>query len=276
MQVDLREFRAAYLAEVDEHLGAINAGLLAVDTANRAGEASPRELRELMRLLHTIKGLSAMVGIEPIVGIAHRMETVLRAADRAGGLLGERALEAMIAATRAIESRVRAVADNEEVLEAAAGTLAELEAVEAATEADVIPLAIEPAAPIDPEIGAKLTASEREQLAQGADAGRHGVRVEFAPSPAKAERGLTITTLRERLAAIGEIVRVLPISTAPSEATPGGLLFVVVLLTDSSLDAVAKAAVPRDERREILAARLCRSDRSPIRICSPARSTPRP
>ena len=85
MKVDLREFRAAYLAEVDEHLSAINAGLMAVDTANRGGKSSPRELRELMRLLHTIKGLSAMVGIEPIVGIAHRMETVLRAADRAGG-----------------------------------------------------------------------------------------------------------------------------------------------------------------------------------------------
>ena len=257
MQVDLREFRAAYLAEVDEHLGAINAGLVAVDAANRAGKPSPRELRELMRLLHTIKGLSAMVGIEPIVGIAHRMETVLRAADRAGGLLGERALEAMIAGTRAIESRVRAVAHNEPVLEAAPGTLAELDAVEAATEADVTPQSTLPIAPIEPETGDKLTASEREQLAQGAAAGRHGVRIDFAPSPAKAERGLTITTLRDRLSAIGEIVRVLPMATTTTEAAPGGLLFVVVLLTDASLDAVAEASgIPRQDVREILAARL--------------------
>jgi two-component system chemotaxis sensor kinase CheA len=257
VQVDLREFRAAYLAEVDEHLGAINAGLLAVDTANRSGKSSPRELRELMRLLHTIKGLSSMVGIEPVVNIAHRMETVLRAADRAGGVLGERALEAMIAGTRAIESRVRAVANDEPVLEAAPGTLAELDAVEAATEADVTPHSIAPDAPIDPEVSEKLTASEREQLAQGAAAGRHGVRIDFAPAPAKAERGLTITTLRDRLIAIGEIVRVLPMAMPASELTPGGLLFAVILLSEASLDAVAEAAgVPREDVREILAARL--------------------
>ena len=257
MKVDLREFRAAYLAEVDEHLSAINAGLMAVDTANRAGKSSPRELRELMRLLHTIKGLSAMVGIEPIVGIAHRMETVLRAADRAGGLLGDRALEAMIAGARAIESRVRAVANDEPVLDAAAGTLAELDAVEAEMEADVTPQSLVPDAILDPEVGAKLTASEREQLAQGAAGGRHGVRIDFAPSPAKAESGLTITTLRDRITAIGEIVRVLPMAMPATEAAPGGLLFALILLTDASLDAITDTAgVPRADVQEILAARL--------------------
>jgi two-component system chemotaxis sensor kinase CheA len=257
VQVDLREFRAAYLAEVDEHLGAINAGLMAVDTANRGGKSSPRELRELMRLLHTIKGLSAMVGIEPIVGIAHRMETVLRAADRAGGLLGDRALEAMIAGTRAIEARVRALAKDEPVPDAAPGTLAELDAVEAEMEADVTPQSLAPVALIDPDVNEKLTASEREQLAQGAAAGRHGVRIDFAPSPAKAERGLTITTLRDRITAIGEIVRVLPMAVAATDATPGGLLFAVILLTEASLDAVTHTAgVPRTDVREILAARL--------------------
>jgi two-component system chemotaxis sensor kinase CheA len=257
VQVDLREFRAAYLAEVDEHLGAINAGLMAVDTANRAGKSSPRELRELMRLLHTIKGLSAMVGIEPIVGVAHRMETVLRAADRAGGLLGDRALEAMIAGTRAIEARVRALANDEPVLDASPGTLAELDAVEAEMEADVTPQSLAPAAIIDPDVDEKLTASEREQLAQGAAAGRHGVRIDFAPSPAKAESGLTITTLRDRITAIGEIVRVLPMAVAATDATPGGLLFAVILLTEASLDAVTHTAgVPRADVREILAARL--------------------
>jgi two-component system chemotaxis sensor kinase CheA len=257
VQVDLSEFRAAYLAEVDEHLGAINAGLLAVDAANRAGKASPRELRELMRLLHTIKGLSAMVGIEPIVGIAHRMETVLRAADGAGGILGDRALEAMIAGTRAIESRVRAVANDQPVAEASPGTLAELDAAEAAAGTDVSAPAIADDAGLDPELAAKLSASEREQLAQGANAGRRGLRIDFAPSPAKADRGLSITTVRERLATIGELVRVLPMATPPTEAAPGGLVFAVILLTDATAEGAAEVAgVALEDVREILAARL--------------------
>ena len=251
MQVDLREFRAAYLAEVDEHLGAINALLLAVEAASRAKKPSPRDLRELMRLLHTIKGLSAMVGIEPIVTIAHRMETVLRAADRAGGLLGDRALEALIAATRAIEARTRAVANDEPVTEPAAGMLAALDAID---------IPEQQASPkdesLDPEVAAKLTASEREQLAQGSADGRRGLRVDFAPAPAKAERGQTITTVRERLATIGEIVRVLPLSIPAGQGTLGGLVFAVILLTDASDDHVAEAAsIPREDVREIVAAR---------------------
>lgn len=257
MQVDLREFRAAYLAEVDEHLGAINSGLMAVEAANRNAKPSPRELRELMRLLHTIKGLSAMVGIEPIVGISHRMETVLRAADRAGGLVGDAALEALIAGTRAIESRVRAVANGEPVTEPQAALLGELDAAEVSTGAAAAsPSPAPEEQALDPELSAKLTASEREELSQGVAEGRRVLRVDFAPSAAKAEGGLTITTLRERVAAIGEIVRVLPTAMPATERTPGGLLFAIVLLTEATEQAVADTAgLPLADVREVLAAR---------------------
>ncbi len=251
MQVDLREFRAAYLAEVDEHLGAINTHLLSVENASRAGKSSPRDLRELMRLLHTIKGLSAMVGIEPIVTIAHRMESVLRAADAAGGIVADRSLEALIGGARAIEARVRAVANGEPVTEPAAATLAALD-VTNLPERQAAP----PDASLDPELAAKLTPSEREQLSQGAAEGRHALRIDFAPAPAKAARGQTITTVRERLAAMGEIVRVLPIARPAAEGTPGGLLFAVILLTDVAEDAISEAAgILREDIRAIASAR---------------------
>jgi two-component system chemotaxis sensor kinase CheA len=244
VQVDLTEFRAAYLAEVEEHLGGVSAALLVVETANRAGRTSPRELRELMRLLHTIKGLSGMVGVEPIVDIAHRMETVLRTADAAGGSLSERALEAMIRGTRAIEVRVRAVADGAPVPDAPPAILAELDAVElSATATTGVPQASAQGGVVnDPVLAAKLTLSEREQLSQGTRDGKRAVRVDFAPAPSKADRGLTITTVRERLSAIGDLVRVLPLTATATDASPGGLVFALVLLTDSSNDAVAEAA----------------------------------
>ena len=251
MQVDLREFRAAYLAEVDEHLGAINGLLVAVESSSRAGKSSPRDLRELMRLLHTIKGLSAMVGIEPIVTLAHHMESVLRAADAAGGVVADRSLEALIAGARAIEARVRALANGEPVTEPAAATLAALH-VANAPEQQAAP----PDSSLDPELAAKLTPSEREQLTQGTAEGRHALRVDFAPAPAKAERGQTITTVRERLGTVGEIVRVLPIARPAAAGTPGGLLFAVILLTEASEDAVSDAAgIPREDIREIARAR---------------------
>ena len=108
-RVDLAEFLSAYVAETDEQLTAASARLLGIEAALRKNETSPRAVRDLFRALHTIKGLSAMVGVEAVVTIAHKMESVLRAADRAGGVLASGAVDAMLEGVRAIEQRVRAL-----------------------------------------------------------------------------------------------------------------------------------------------------------------------
>ncbi|MEO6600669.1 MAG: Hpt domain-containing protein, partial [Polyangiaceae bacterium] len=60
---DLKEFIAAYLVEAEEHLAVANTQLLAIESSQRTGGTNPRAVRETFRSLHTIKGLSAMVGI---------------------------------------------------------------------------------------------------------------------------------------------------------------------------------------------------------------------
>src|SRR6188768_1891157 len=106
--IDLREFMVGFLAEAEEHLRASKANLLTVDAAARKGEASPRAVRDLFRSLHTMKGLAAMVEVEPIIDLAHSMEAVLRAADRGGGKLSLAAVEQLLLGSAAIEQRVRA------------------------------------------------------------------------------------------------------------------------------------------------------------------------
>ena len=51
-----------------------------------------------------------MVGVEPIVDVAHAMEAVLREADRATGQLPDRAVDLLLKGVRAIEQRVQALA----------------------------------------------------------------------------------------------------------------------------------------------------------------------
>ncbi|MEY2929511.1 MAG: hypothetical protein RL033_260, partial [Pseudomonadota bacterium] len=99
------EFIDGYLAEAEEHLSIARASLVAVDEAHKRGQASPAPIRQLFRSVHTIKGLSAMVGAEPIVDIAHEMETLLRAADQLGGSLAPRAVDAISRGLEAIEER---------------------------------------------------------------------------------------------------------------------------------------------------------------------------
>lgn len=110
--VDLGEFRHAYLVEVEELLATAQRHALALDGAARRGESDLCAVRELYRATHTVKGLSAMLGIEPIVAIAHRLETLLRSADRAATALGVDVVARILAGLRAIEQRVRAVAAN--------------------------------------------------------------------------------------------------------------------------------------------------------------------
>jgi two-component system chemotaxis sensor kinase CheA len=238
--VDLREFVSGFLIEADELLRAANANLLAVDEAAKKGETNPRAVRELFRSLHTIKGLAAMVEVEPIVTLAHAMEAVLRAADRAGGKLLPASIEQLLAGSKAIEQRVQALADDKPVPATPARLVEALEALEATqsppTSRHGAPLALEP------ELFAKLTASEREQLVVGIAHGQRALRVDFIPSPARAAEGLTITTVRERVTAIAEIVKVLPVSLPRSDETPGGLQFTLLLLTTASDEAITAAA----------------------------------
>jgi two-component system, chemotaxis family, sensor kinase CheA len=237
--VDLAEFLSAYLVEMDDHLRAANTSLMAAETSLRKGQPDARSVRDLFRALHTIKGLSAMVGVEPIVTIAHRMENAVRTADRDGGKLPLSSIDALLQGSAAIEQRTRALSDGKTAEPPPEALLAALDAIEAERAPEA------PAAPsfpaLDPALAGKLTLAEREQIAAGVAAGRRAVRLDFSPSPALAERGIDINGVREHLAAKAEIVRVIPISTPPSAEAPAGLTFVLLILTGAPDTEIAEA-----------------------------------
>ncbi|MDI3287943.1 chemotaxis protein CheW [Polyangium sp. 15x6] len=246
---DASEFLAGYLVEAEEHLSASTMNLLAVEASLRKGENNPRAVRELFRSLHTVKGLSAMVGVEPIVDIAHAMETVLRHADRAAGALSAKAVEALLAGLRAIGERVRALSVNAPVAPAPPHLLDALAALEITK--NEAPLTVE--IDLEPDVLVKLSAAERAQLIQGVEGGRRALRVDFVPSPARAAEGMTITTVRERIGAFAEIVKVVPLSIPVSDAAPGGLAFALLVLTDGRDEELAAAVGATPEHvREVL------------------------
>lgn len=228
-RVDLTEFLDAYLGEADELLASANAQLLAIEPLRRRQESTARQVRELFRALHTIKGLSAMVGVEPIVAIAHRMEGALRSADRAGGTLPPGAVDLLFQGVQAIEQRVAALAAGRPVADAPPALLLAIERIDASQA--VSPPADEQPLALDPAIEAKLAPFDREALARGVREGRRAISARFTPSPGLAAAGITITTVRERISTVAEIVKVLPIALPASTTAPAGLAFVVLALT---------------------------------------------
>src|SRR2546421_2109435 len=225
--LDVQEFLAGFLAEADEHLRTASQNILALDQSLARGESNPRAVRSMFRSLHTIKGLSAMVGAEPIVDVAHAMETVLRAADRAPGSLTRGALEPLLQGLRRIEAGVAALASGKPLPPAPRALLESLAALQPAVAG--APSATARLA-VGPELLAKLDSADRQQLLEGIRAGRRAIRADFVPSAARAAEGITITAVRERVAKVADIVKVVPISLPPAPAGPGGIAFALLLL----------------------------------------------
>jgi two-component system, chemotaxis family, sensor kinase CheA len=237
---DRKEFVAGYLVEVEEHLGNANAQLLAIEAGLPKNEPHQRRVREIFRALHTLKGLSAMVGVEPVVEVAHEMETILRVADQSGGQLSSAAVEMLLDGLRAIESRVAAFGAGKPVAPAPLDLLDALSSLQSspqparARRAGVIGLR--------PELLAKLSPSEHGQLIQGAERGRRAISIQYVPSPERTAAGVTITAVRQQVGALAEIVKVLPVGLPKGEGAPGVIAFVLLVLSERSLAELAQAA----------------------------------
>jgi chemotaxis protein histidine kinase CheA len=238
--LDLKEFLAGYLIEVEEHLRGASRNLLDVERLAAAGQLTARPVRDLYRSTHTIKGLSAMIGVEPVVELAHAMEAVLRAADRGNRRLPPEALDLLVRGVRAIEARVAVLAAGAEVPAAPRSLVEGLVALAMATSAAAPGGQLALALP--PELRDKIGSSEVQELAAAAASGRRAIRIDFVPGPERSERGLNITAVRERLGRLGELVKVVPLSIARSPEAPGGIAFALLLVSGEEDAPLAEAA----------------------------------
>lgn len=235
-RVDLHEFVGAFVVEAEELVGVANAALLEVEAANAAGTAKPKAVRDLFRALHTIKGLAAMIGVEPIVEIAHALETLIRTADRAGGQLRRAAVEVSLQGVAAIGERVRAVAEKRPPAAVPERLLATIAATDVGADVAAAPPAVSSV------WDTRLSASERQQLAPALRGETPAWTLSFLPSDQNAARGVTIATVRARLAALGEIVKVLPRTLRDAAGAQVGLAFDILILSAAAVETLAEAA----------------------------------
>jgi two-component system chemotaxis sensor kinase CheA len=207
------EFIDDYFAECEEHLATVRRVLLALE--ERPGAApEAAQLSDLLRALHTLKGLSGMVGLSAAEEIAHAMEDGVRALPAGQApppvlletlFTGERTLEACIAARRnhatppspgPFVDRVR----------------------------DVVRI-------VSPAAGDPVARADATHALQRLGSATYSF--EFAPSAELASRGVGVELVRQRLGTIGEIV-----STTPRVRAGGGVVFqfAVRLRGDASPD----------------------------------------
>ncbi len=106
------EFLAGFLddffAECDEHLTTARRALLALESFVHQPQIDRSLLDELFRSFHSLKGISAMVGVHEVEQLAHQMESYLRALRNHQLILTIEGMDGLVAGTKMIEQVVAA------------------------------------------------------------------------------------------------------------------------------------------------------------------------
>ena len=201
------QFIDEYFSECDEHLATVRRVLLELEKG--VGFAlDPALLQELARALHTLKGLSGMVGLGSAEEVAHAMEDCVRVLGR-DGVASPAAVECLFAGEALLDTCISShrsgspppspgpfVDQVRDIVRAVSHTAGETDArVDARMSGSSAPLAVQPA-------------------------GTNIRRFEFVPSADLASRGIGVEMVRQRLAELGEIA-----ATTPRVRATGGVVF---------------------------------------------------
>ena len=102
------QFLDDYFAESEEHLTSARKLMLSIDAAGHNKPVDPNILDELLRNFHSIKGLSAMVGLEEATQLAHHIEDYLKELKRPAAVVTAEGIERVVHGIAVIEQVVEA------------------------------------------------------------------------------------------------------------------------------------------------------------------------
>lgn len=263
MAVERAEFPEEYFAECDEHLLAAREAVLALERSVGQKQADSGLLDDLFRSFHSIKGLSAMVGVDEAERLAHTMESYLASLRRGGqGLSGE-GLAALAGGVKTLDAAIRARLDRRP-REDVAPAIAKLATATALGQTTTLPVQNITLDPV------RLTPAEKTRLETSLSVGNQARVFAFAPSPALSERGINVGVVRTRLEALGELIH-----ASPQVGGGGKVAFAFVVATkaaDETLAALADDGILLAEGDPFASV----DSDSPVLDSAPAAGAPRP
>lgn len=186
-----------FYAECDEHLTNIRNRLGALEVALARGEADPVALESLYRSAHSFKGNAAIVGLAPAEELAHAAENILRSLSRNESTVSTATLDLLGQTGHRLEQIVTAF----RLRQPLPGTSDLLERLARFQPANGNGQKSAPVAAPKPSASTRPPA-----LPPGAQAWQ----ATFAPSVELDRRGVNINSVRQRFAALGEIVTAAP------------------------------------------------------------------
>jgi two-component system chemotaxis sensor kinase CheA len=123
-KVDTSEYLGLFLDESRDSLDILNGSLLLLEH----DPADQETLATIFRVAHSLKGMSASVGLDAMATLTHRMEDVLAALRDGGATPGAEVIDALFACLDALQAMVDAVVAGDESPVDTSSVLAGLEA----------------------------------------------------------------------------------------------------------------------------------------------------
>jgi two-component system chemotaxis sensor kinase CheA len=185
------EFLDDYFAECEEHFTNIRRLLLLLEASVGRAGVNRQVLDDLFRHFHSLKGISGMVELRQAEDLAHRLEDYLRVLRGGGGaVLIAEGVDALFDGTQVLEQVV--------AVRRSGGTFPPTNDVESR---------------IARLVHAEPTAVPTPGTPEDANTPSGALplwRCNFVPSAELMARGMRVDTVRERLAAAGEIIEAVP------------------------------------------------------------------
>lgn len=205
-----KELLDDFYAECDELLTSVRHAIVQLEAGSE--DPNPALVESLYRHLHSLKGICAIAGLQPAEVLAHGMEDQVRSLLRKETSPAEIQFDDLLVGCNTLE-QVVAAHKSGKPLPSTDEALAKIRQRGRLT----MPA---PAATTEPE----QRAEKADPLEGARERGLSIWRCAFSPSPDLDQMGINLSSVRERLAKEGEILRVTP--TVPKK---GSIVFTFVV-----------------------------------------------
>jgi two-component system chemotaxis sensor kinase CheA len=241
--MNLSEYKEAFLAEARENLVNLSRSLLVL-------EKNPDELesvKEIFRAAHTLKGMSATMGYEPMARLTHEMESALEPIRLGRKRLVTSLVDVLFSCLDQLESWVRELSQADRLDPAPLiDLLARLQSTDTVTRggnsSDPRDLLNDSkvVGDLDGEANSRFNEGEQEVLAQARTGGFSVFRVAVEIDPACAFKEVRAFMVLRNINQLGEVVRSEP-SPEDIEAGRFGKGFQLVVVTEKTDKEIEKA-----------------------------------
>jgi two-component system chemotaxis sensor kinase CheA len=218
----MSRYLGLFVAEASEHLEALGRDLVALE-----GTPTAETVDSLFRHAHSVKGMAASMGLEPIAQLAHRVEDLVDIARRVPGALGRERVDLLLSTTDAMLALVRGTGEGNPPAPQPELLARLSEAVVALTGEQPRPTKVARVDPLARPASPPLSASKFE--------------IRFRILPAAQSPGPRAFLVYKKLTGLGAVTQLRPpLEDLRAGAIPDGRV-ALVLETDGGLDPVRTA-----------------------------------